>query len=110
MSVDTEDYLRLVRALLGDSAAQRERAADESTDWVSSYDPQQASTLIHVLLWAAEVETSPGATESELNAVCAVVDAGAAKTDLSALLARIDRSKLSGSAIEHFDSLVGESE
>ncbi|GAB4584945.1 hypothetical protein [Nocardia sp. IFM 10818] len=110
LSVHTEDYLNLVRALLSDSAAQRERAADDGTDWAGSYDQQQASALIHVLLCAAEIETSPSAVESELNAVCAIVGAGTAKTDFSALLARIDRSKLSGSAIEHLDSLMGESE
>lgn len=75
MLVGTECYLALLRALLGDSPENRERAADECTDLVGTYEPEQETTLLHVLLWSAEVETSANAMESELNAASAIVSA-----------------------------------
>ncbi|WP_067723019.1 hypothetical protein [Nocardia yamanashiensis] len=107
--MDTEDYLKLIRALLDDSPESRDRAADECTDQIGAYDPEQETTLLHMLLWSAQVETSPTAMESELNAACAIVSAGAPSSTIAAPLSRIDRSKLTGSAIEHYDYLVGES-
>ncbi|MEU0544705.1 hypothetical protein ABZ319_33005 [Nocardia sp. NPDC005978] len=108
MPVDTADYLGLIRALLGDLPESRDRAADECTDLIGAYDPEQITTLLHVLLWSAQVETSPTAMESELHAACEIVSAGAPTDKIAAVLARIDRSRLSGSAIEHYDYLVGE--
>ncbi|WP_280393146.1 hypothetical protein [Nocardia brasiliensis] len=110
MLVGTECYLALLRALLGDSPENRERAADECTDLVGAYEPEQETTLLHVLLWSAEVETSANAMESELNAVSAIVSARSPSSKISTLLSRIDRSQLSGSAVEHYDYLVGEAD
>ncbi|MFE6861014.1 hypothetical protein [Nocardia sp. NPDC057668] len=108
LPVGTADYLELIRGLLCDSPERRDRAADECTDQIGAYDLAQRTTLLHVLLWSAQVETSPAAMESELNAACAIVDSGAPSGTIAAVLSGIDRSKLSGSAIEHYDYLVGE--
>ncbi|WP_280430251.1 hypothetical protein [Nocardia brasiliensis] len=105
MCIETRAFLALLRDLLGDSASTRELASDNATDWITGYSNVQSEILVSILLWIAEQESDETALEAELHAAAEIAEnAGITRNALLALDA-IDRQKLTGSAVEHYEYL-----
>jgi hypothetical protein len=96
----------LLRSLLAADAGRRDRAADEVTDWLTSYGEAEATTLARVLAWATTLETDASAQEAQLNAISELVTVGGVPADVVASVGALDRAALRGSSVEHYDYLT----
>ncbi|MFF3193462.1 hypothetical protein [Streptomyces misionensis] len=70
------EYVKMVREILDNEPRVRERTADEVSDHLSAYSPDQASALATLLSAAAASEKDIAALESELNAILELTATG----------------------------------
>jgi hypothetical protein len=65
--IGPDGTIGVLRGLLAEDARRRGVAADRVTDWLSSYDEAEATTLARVLAWLASLETDDSAQEAQLH-------------------------------------------
>ncbi|MYZ11636.1 hypothetical protein GT028_30400 [Streptomyces sp. SID2999] len=70
------DFIETVRRVLDAQPLERERAADEIADCLSSYSAAQASALATVLAAAAVTEKDYSVMEAELHAILELMSTG----------------------------------
>ncbi|GAA5079800.1 hypothetical protein [Nocardia iowensis] len=106
MSIQTADFLALLRALLDQKASGRARASDDATDWVNGYSDRQAETLVAVLLWLAEHESDQNALEAELHAATEIVENRDVDPRILREARALDPSKITIATSEYYNYLI----
>ncbi|MFJ6905384.1 hypothetical protein [Streptomyces griseoluteus] len=76
LKMNSRDFVQTVRRVLDAAPLERERAADEIADCLSSYSAAQASALATVLAAAVVSEKERSVMEAELHAILELMSTG----------------------------------
>jgi hypothetical protein len=101
MSVGSDRTRELLAKLVAASPEGRDKAADSVTDWLRSFDAQEAVVIARVLLWLASAETDDSAKEAQLHALAELAEYGLAPIDVLSEVGLLPLGELRGSSIEY---------
>jgi hypothetical protein len=90
----------LLSRLVGASPEARGSAADGVTDWLRSFDSQEAAIIAGVLLWLASVETDDSAREAQPHALAELAGWDLVPKDVLTELGLLSPGELRGSSKE----------
>ncbi|MCT7351317.1 hypothetical protein N4P33_03930 [Streptomyces sp. 15-116A] len=100
------EFLDLIRNITNTEARVRERAADEVTDWLSSYSAAEAAALATILAATAASEKDHAALEAQLHAISELTSTGNVRVTHISHLREIDLLGLSTEAREYVVDLL----
>jgi hypothetical protein len=92
--MDASNFLSLIRNITNTESRARERGADETTDWLSSYTATDAVALATILAAAAASEKDFPPLESQLHAILELMSTGHVQLAHISHLREIDLQEL----------------
>jgi hypothetical protein len=105
MSIGASRILGLIGRLVAESADARDVAADSVTDWVRTFDSDEAAVISRILLWLALIETDDVAREAQLHALAEMAEDGKVLPGVLRDVDKLAGTDLRGSSVEHFNYL-----
>lgn len=107
MSASAFSLFQLLRNMLLLEGSERSLAVDALTDYLDALSSQEAQVFAQVILWMVTYEANAEALEAELHALAELAEAGLIDREALGQLHSVQRSRLMGSSLEHFDYLIG---
>ncbi|MFE3899123.1 hypothetical protein ACFXPY_01850 [Streptomyces sp. NPDC059153] len=104
--MESREFVNVARKVLDATSGVRERAADEVTDRLSAYSPDQASALATLLSAAAASEKENSALEAELHAILELMSTGHVGLDHVSQLREIRLGELPPELREYITDLL----
>jgi hypothetical protein len=104
--VGRDRVLQILRGLSDGGSFARQEAAAVSADLAESMSDHEAVVVGTVLAWTSIDEQDPEALEAELHALATFVEWDRLPTFVLAEIAPLDRDRLGGSALEHYEYLT----
>lgn len=107
MSASAFSLFQLLRNMLLLEGSERSLAVDALTDYLDALSSQEGQVFAQVILWMVTYEADAEALEAELHALAELAEAGLIDREALGQLHSVQRSRLMGSSLEHFDYLIG---
>jgi hypothetical protein len=104
--MDVSHFLNLIRNITNTEPRVRERGADETTDWLSSYTATDAATLATILAATAASEKDFAPLESQLHAILELMSTGHVQVAHISHLREIDLQALPAELREYVNDLL----
>ena len=79
---------------------------EDRSDWITSFDVQEAAVVSRVLVWLALEETDDAALEAQLHALAELAEWDLVPNDVLRDLGQLSHADLHGSSVEHFKYLM----